>query len=79
MPFPTSCSPQAWAAATPFLLLRTMLGLEPDDAAGLTIDPIPGALDDMYFIGVRRLDRRFDLRVDEGKATITEWAHDRLS
>ena len=79
VPFPTSCSPQAWAAATPFLLLRTMLGLEPDDAAGLTIDPIPGALDDMYFIGVRRLDRRFDLRVDEGKATITEWAHDRLS
>lgn len=56
-----------------------MLGLEPDDAAGLTIDPIPGALDDMYFIGVRRLDRRFDVRVDEGKATITEWTHDRLS
>ena len=79
VPFPTSCSPQAWAAATPFLLLRTMLGLEPDDAAGLTIDPIPGALDDMYFIGVRRLDRRFDVRVDEGKATITEWTHDRLS
>ena len=30
VPFPTSCSPQAWSAATPFLLLRIMLGLEPD-------------------------------------------------
>jgi glycogen debranching enzyme len=28
--YPTSCSPQAWAAATPLLFLRTMLGLEPD-------------------------------------------------
>ncbi len=80
VPFPTSCSPQAWAAATPFLLLRTMLGIEPDDDVGLTIDPIPGAIDDdMHFLGVRRLERRFDVRVDEGKATITEWAEDRVS
>lgn len=28
--YPTSCSPQAWAAASPFLLLRTMLRFEPD-------------------------------------------------
>jgi glycogen debranching enzyme len=29
LPYPTSCSPQAWAAATPFLLLRALLGLNP--------------------------------------------------
>ncbi len=28
--YPTSCSPQAWAAAAPLLLLRTMLRFEPD-------------------------------------------------
>ncbi|HEY6740301.1 MAG TPA: amylo-alpha-1,6-glucosidase, partial [Actinopolymorphaceae bacterium] len=28
--YPTACSPQAWAAATPVLLLRTLLGLDPD-------------------------------------------------
>lgn len=28
--YPTSCSPQAWAAASPLLLLRTMLRFEPD-------------------------------------------------
>jgi len=27
--YPTACSPQAWATGTPFLLLRTLLGLEP--------------------------------------------------
>jgi glycogen debranching enzyme len=30
VPYPTSCSPQAWAAASPLLLLRTMLRFEPD-------------------------------------------------
>ncbi|MGB8650764.1 MAG: glycogen debranching N-terminal domain-containing protein [Mycobacteriales bacterium] len=29
VPYPTSCSPQAWAAAAPLLLLRTLLGLQP--------------------------------------------------
>jgi glycogen debranching enzyme len=28
--YPTSCSPQAWAAASPLLLLRSMLRFEPD-------------------------------------------------
>jgi glycogen debranching enzyme len=32
--YPTSCSPQAWAAASPLLLLRTMLRFEPDIRAG---------------------------------------------
>jgi glycogen debranching enzyme len=34
VPYPTSCSPQAWASASPLLLVRSMLGLEPDVAAG---------------------------------------------
>ena len=29
LPYPTACSPQAWAAATPIFLLRTLLGLHP--------------------------------------------------
>lgn len=36
--YPTACSPQAWAAGTPLLLLRVMLGLEPT-ANGLTVRP----------------------------------------
>ncbi len=29
VPYPVACSPQAWAAAAPFLFLETMLGLHP--------------------------------------------------
>jgi glycogen debranching enzyme len=36
--YPVACSPQAWAAAAPFLLLQTMLGIQPDaPCARLTI------------------------------------------
>ena len=31
--YPVACSPQAWAAAAPFYLLQTMLGLRPDASA----------------------------------------------
>jgi glycogen debranching enzyme len=36
--YPSACSPQAWAAGTPLLLLRIMLGLEPTDN-GLMVRP----------------------------------------
>jgi glycogen debranching enzyme len=29
VPYPTSCSPQAWASAAPVLLVRSFLGLQP--------------------------------------------------
>jgi glycogen debranching enzyme len=36
--YPTACSPQAWAAGAPLLLIRLILGMEPS-AAGLTVRP----------------------------------------
>jgi glycogen debranching enzyme len=73
VPFPTSCSPQAWAAATPFLLLRIMLGLEPDAVLGVTVDLIPNAFeDDLLLAGVRTVDRRFNIRIRDGEANIRE-------
>ncbi|MGH3344852.1 MAG: amylo-alpha-1,6-glucosidase [Carbonactinosporaceae bacterium] len=40
VPYPTSCSPQAWAAATPGFLLRTLLGIDPCVPRGrLRVDP----------------------------------------
>jgi glycogen debranching enzyme len=78
VPFPTSCSPQAWSAATPFLLLRTMLGLEPHPTEGLSLDPIEGAVqDDLVLLGLRRLDRRFDVRITGGTASVQAWMDDR--
>ncbi|MBV9952609.1 MAG: amylo-alpha-1,6-glucosidase [Acidimicrobiia bacterium] len=41
VPYPASCSPQAWASAAPLLVLRALLGLEPDALAGsVRLDPI---------------------------------------
>jgi glycogen debranching enzyme len=38
--YPTSCSPQAWSSAAPLLLVRELLGLEPDVPAGfVALDP----------------------------------------
>jgi glycogen debranching enzyme len=38
--YPASCSPQAWAAASPLLVIRSLLGLEADLPDGhVTIDP----------------------------------------
>jgi glycogen debranching enzyme len=39
--YPTSCSPQAWAAATPMHLLRTLLRLEPSVPDGrVEVSPV---------------------------------------
>jgi glycogen debranching enzyme len=44
--YPASCRPQAWACGAPLLILRSMLGLEPDVPSGVvSLDPFlpPGA------------------------------------
>ena len=49
VPYPASCSPQAWASAAPLLLLRAFLGWEPDLPSGtLALKPVLPA-------GARRL------------------------
>lgn len=37
VPYPTSCSPQAWAAAAPLLFLRTLLRFDPDAPHGQVV------------------------------------------
>jgi glycogen debranching enzyme len=61
--YPVACIPQAWAAAAPFLILQSMLGLQPDaPARALTIER--PALPD--WLGSLRLE---GLRI--GEATVT--------
>jgi glycogen debranching enzyme len=50
--YPTACSPQAWSAGTPLMLLRTMLGLEPQED-GLTVRPaVPASLGRIELLGI---------------------------
>jgi glycogen debranching enzyme len=44
VPYPTACSPQAWATAAPFVFVQAMLGLEARDGR-LRLDPhVPAEL-----------------------------------
>jgi glycogen debranching enzyme len=62
--YPTAARPQAWAAGTPLLLLRLLLGLEPDTANG-RLGTMPGVkpIDHAPFTlqGVRALGRTWDV------------------
>jgi glycogen debranching enzyme len=67
--YPTAARPQAWAAGTPLLLLRLLLGLEPD-AAGGRLTTMPGVEPlgqvSLSLQGVRALGRSWDISASSG-------------
>lgn len=70
--YPVACDPQAWSAAVPLLLLRTVLGLEPDVPAGrLRVAPaLPGDVElTVTGIGLG-VAGSLDLRARGGEAEI---------
>jgi glycogen debranching enzyme len=72
LPYPTSCSPQAWAAAAPFLLLRSLLGLHPRlPAQQVTLDPhLPPSMLPLRIDNLRLGDARVRIDVDSDGWTI---------
>ncbi|SCG48805.1 Glycogen debranching enzyme (alpha-1,6-glucosidase) [Micromonospora echinaurantiaca] len=61
VPYPTACSPQAWATGTPLALTRAMIGLEPVDGR-LTLDPrIPPEVGRIRVDRIRAFDRSWDV------------------
>jgi glycogen debranching enzyme len=72
--YPTAARPQAWAAGTPVLLLRLLLGLEPDPASRelrTTATGAPDWLDGLELQGVRAFGRSWDVAVTGGGVTVT--------
>jgi glycogen debranching enzyme len=65
IPYPVSCSPQAWAAGAAPLLVRAMLGLDADPGQGVVrVAPLfPDWLTRVRIDGLEVLGRRFDLEV----------------
>lgn len=66
VPYPTSCSPQAWAAAAPLLMLTSLLRLEPDLEHGrLALDPgVPDPLLPLHIEKLRVGDACLTIDVD---------------
>jgi len=61
IPYPTACSPQAWATGAPLLLVRSLLGLEARNGE-ITLDPdIPDQIGRIRIAGVRAFGTRWDV------------------
>lgn len=50
--YPTACTPQAWAAGTPLLLLRVMLGLESDGTHLLVEPAVPAGIGQLSLLDI---------------------------
>jgi glycogen debranching enzyme len=68
--YPASCSPQAWSSASVLLLVQAMLGLAPaPDGIALQrreFDTLPA----IKVCGLRSHDRRFDVSIADGAASV---------
>jgi hypothetical protein len=65
VPYPASCVPQAWSAASSLLIVRALLGLEPNLLEGLvTLRPrLPAGIDELAVTYVPLGRHRLDIRV----------------
>jgi glycogen debranching enzyme len=73
VPYPTSCSPQAWAAAAPLLLLHSLLRFAPDvGSRQLWVAPeVPDRYLPLRVSGLRVAKSRLAVDVGEGTFEIT--------
>jgi glycogen debranching enzyme len=75
--YPTASRPQAWAAATPVLLLRALLGLEPDRCAGVLrahATELPSWAEGLTLGNVRALGKTWAVHVEDGTAQVQDLA-----
>jgi glycogen debranching enzyme len=70
--YPSSCSPQAWAAAAPLLCLRTLLRFEPSVPSGsVAIDPVlPEGINRLAVHGIPLAGSRVSVRVEDREARV---------
>lgn len=65
VPYPASCVPQAWSAASSLLIVRALLGLEPDLLDGrVALRPrLPVGIDELAVVNIPLGRHRLDVRV----------------
>jgi glycogen debranching enzyme len=70
--YPVACAPQAWAAATPFMLLRSLLGIEADAPRRelrIVRPTLPHPLRKLVIAGLRVGDAEVDLLFQSWRGT----------
>lgn len=72
--YPTAARPQAWAAGTPVLLLRILLGLEPDRRRhvleSLAPSELPSWAGSLRLWGVRAFGRQWNVSLEDGRVRV---------
>jgi glycogen debranching enzyme len=73
VPYPSSCSPQAWAAAAPFLLIRSLLRLDPcvPDGVVRLAPALPAALGTVRIEGLQLGGHRIDVTARGSRGEVT--------
>ena len=74
--YPTAARPQAWAAATPVLLLQILLGLAPDRRRhtldSVVEEQLPSWAGALRLAGVRAFDRPWNVELSNGHVRVEE-------
>lgn len=70
VPYPTSCLPQAWAAASPYEMLRLNLDLAPRGDGSLQASATPDFIGEVEIGGLPLHDRRMKVRANTSGATV---------
>ena len=72
--YPTACSPQAWAAGTPILFLRLILGLEPDlpTKSFIVNASLPPKASYIHLDGLAAFGKHFSIKVTRNTCSVRE-------
>ena len=78
-PYPASCRPQAWAAASAVVMLQAFLGLEPDVPAGVVRLSPSTTVGALSVSGLQVAGAALDVAIDSSGAVVAATAADGLT
>ncbi|MGH2590281.1 MAG: amylo-alpha-1,6-glucosidase, partial [Actinomycetota bacterium] len=61
VPYPTACSPQAWATGAPFVFLKVMLGLDARDGKVIVDPQVPEQIGRVFVHGLHAFGTHWDV------------------
>ncbi len=79
VPYPASCRPQAWAAASAVVMLQAFLGLEPDVPAGVVRLSPSTTVGALSVSGLQVAGAAFDVAIDSAGAVVSATVADGLT
>jgi glycogen debranching enzyme len=79
VPYPASCRPQAWAAASAVVMLQAFLGLEPDVRTGIVRLSPSTTVGALRVLGLQVAGAALDVAIDPSGVVVAATAADGLT